>query len=102
MEQLRRIIKENEDSRISKRALLEKEISEFRKRLEKCDPEIMEQIGIVLDDLDCKKIFPSLYNDPFSIDDYNEEKGEYIKVLEKIDAFRNKLIAEAKEFLGIA
>lgn len=98
---LRKTVRENTELRISHRAINEKEITALKERLSTLEPGIIEKLGIDIEELTCEKVFPSLYKDRFSIEEYNKEKDAYIQKLQRIDNFREELINEAKRELGI-
>lgn len=101
MDKLRKIVKEADNERISQRAVLEREIADLKSRLESISPDLLKPLDIDLENLTCKYWFPSLYADTFTLEEYDLEKEAYTAILERLDCFRNRLISEAKQQLGL-
>lgn len=100
-EQIREGYRELRDKVVSARDRYEKSIAEFRTKIAGLDKEHLDNLGIVIDDLDARKMLPALYSEPFDSEAYEAQRIEANKFFSKIKEFKERLKEEAAKEMGL-
>lgn len=81
---------------ISKRSIFEKEIETYRESLKQTTQETQEKMGIDLDKLDARVLFPSLYKETLDLAEYEKERKAYGELLSPLIAIRKQMLIQAE------
>ena len=80
----------------------EKEFDTLRENIRsKLDPKYIEELGIDVDTLTAKHWLPHLYIEPFDGEEYEKERQEAQKFLDRLYQFKEAKKAEAAKEMGL-
>lgn len=100
VERLRSKAREAREDFVSKRAILEREVTQFSENIKLVDPELISHIEIPEGGITTRTLFPSLYKEPLSVEEYELEQKNFASLLSQFDVVRNGLIAKAEELMN--
>lgn len=82
------------DEFIRARTMWENAIDSFREGVKEADPELMELIQLP-EEITCQALFPSLYEDSFSLEKFLKEKEAFDEIRLAVGRILKTLVTEA-------